>query len=348
MEENKGVTIEYSKKIRKYKVSSLSLTTLSAIRLTQSNVNSILKASATITTPMVDSILKEMSMISASTKPLVEHVLKEAAMLSDMRSTLTKLAMSYTQSLSELSNACRSMITLFSQIDYKPLLEIQCILPSLELDDIYLKELCKAKWFPVRIMMESTSTVFFTNIINVINATKTNSKSRIKKLDKIFIDYYDKNTLKGLKKSWKTLDNIPPHIKRILSETIEAYKRRQYVLTVSALVTLWQGIIQEKTIGKQEGKSDDKTCEEFNTLITANDCSNFVKYYFDEYIFYTCYGIEQVKDDVPGRHMTCHSWYKKYPTRKTALNAILFTEFLLGLSPVNKEQKNDGKTNDDV
>lgn len=309
------------------------------VQLAKEKLDMVTKAIGTFTKPVIDDILNEASRLSASTKPLVEHVLKEKAMLSDMSSTLTKLAMSYTQSLSSLSVAIQSMITLFSQIDYKPLLEIQCILPNLELDDIYLKELCKARWFPVRITMKGTSIDFFADIMNVIDATKPNSESRIKKLDKIFVDYYDKNTLKGLKKSWKTLNNIPPHIKRILSETIEAYKRRQYVLTVSALVTLWQGIIQEKTIGKQEGKSDDKTCDEFNALITANDCSNFVKYYFDEYIFYTCYGIEQVKDDVPGRHMICHSWYKKYPTRKTALNAILFTEFLLGLSPVNKGQK---------
>lgn len=348
MEENKGVTIECSKKIRKYKVSSLSPATLSVIRLTQSNVNSILKASATITTPMVDSILKRMSMISASTKPLVEHVLKESSMLSDLSSTLTKLAMSYTQSLSSLSVAIQSMITLFSQIDYKPLLEIQCILPNLELDDIYLKELCKARWFPVRIMMESTSIDFFVDIMNVIDDTKLDSESRIKKLDKIFIDYYDKNTLNGLKKSWKTLNNIPPHIKRILSETIEAYNRKQYALTVCALVTLWQGVIQEKAIGKQEWRTDEKTRKEFKALITANDCNNFIQHYFDEYIFYSCNSSDNVKDDVPGRNSVCHSWYIKYPTRKTALNAILFTEFLLGLSPVKKEQKNDRKTNDDV
>lgn len=309
MEENKGVTIECSKKIRKYKVSSLSPATLSVIRLTQSNVNSILKASATITTPMVDSILKRMSMISAYTKPLVEHVLKETEMLSDMSSTLTKLAMSYTQSLSGLSNVCQSMITLFNRTNYKPLLEIQSLIQNLELDDVYLEELCKAKWFPVRIMMKSASIDFFVDIMNVIDDTKLDSESRVKKLDEVFIDYYNKNALKDLKKTWGTL-NISPYMKKVLPESVEAYNRKQYALTVSALVPLWQGIIQEKTIGKQEGKSDNKTCEEFNTLITANDCSYFVNNYFDEYIFYPCYGVEQVKDDVPGRHMTCHSWSK--------------------------------------
>ena len=310
------------------------------VQLAKEKLDMVTKAIGTFTKPVIDDILNEASRLSASTKPLVEHVLKEKAMLSDMSSTLTKLAMSYTQSLSSLSVAIQSMITLFSQIDYKPLLEIQCILPNLELDDIYLKELCKARWFPVRIMMESTSIDFFVDIMNVIDDTKLDSESRVKKLDEVFIDYYNKNALKDLKKTWETL-NISPYMKKVLPESIDAYNRRQYALTVCALVTLWQGIIQEKAIGKQEWRTDEKTQKEFKMLITANDCSNLVKNYFDEYIFYSCNSSDNVKDDVPGRNSVCHSWYIKYPTRKTALNAILFTEFLLGLSPVKKEQKND-------
>ena len=48
--------------------------------------------------------------------------------------------------------------------------------------------------------------------------------------------------------------------------------------------------------------------------------------------------------DVPGRHSFAHAWYTKYPTRKSALNAILFTDFLLSLKA--KEQPLEGKQND--
>jgi len=46
-----------------------------------------------------------------------------------------------------------------------------------------------------------------------------------------------------------------------------------------------------------------------------------------------CYKPEQVIDGIPGRHAIAHGWLmmKKYPSRKEALNAILFTHYLVSL-----------------
>lgn len=344
MEEDKKITIEKPESTEGYKVGTLSPSILSAIQIAQTNIDSIVKANAALTSPVVDAVLKQASMISAYTRPLTERILKETTMLSAMSSTLTKLAQNFTSNLTVLSNAVQSMLGVFGKIDYSPLWNIQSLIQSFdfskyrkELDDIYLQELTKAKWFPIHITM--VNTVFFVDIMNVIDTTKPDTKSRVNKLDKVFFNYYDESVLKELKKYWKT-HNIPSHIKRILGDAIQAYKHRQYALTVSAIVPLWQGIIQEKAKGFQEAKTDNKTKDEFKSLITQNDCNSFVQYYFDEYVFYPCYSIEDVKDDVPGRNSVCHSWYNRYPTKKTALNAIIFTDFLLELEPINKEKTN--------
>ena len=258
--------------------------------------------------------------------------------------TLTKLVLSYHSKVTLLSSTVQSILDCFLGIDYSPFKNIQNFIKGFnflkyrkELDDIYLQELINAKWFPVRITMVSAE--FFSDIIHILGTTKASSKNRLKKIDKVFFNYYNENTLKELRMFWKSR-NLPNHIKRILFEAIQAYKRRQYALTLSALVSLWQGIIQEKATANQSGKTDKKTKEEFQQLITENECNNLVQYYFEEYIFYPCYGVEQAKEDVPGRNSVCHSWYHKYPTRKAALNAIIFTDFLLELEPVKKENNN--------
>ena len=48
-----------------------------------------------------------------------------------------------------------------------------------------------------------------------------------------------------------------------------------------------------------------------------------------------------MKEDVPGRHGIAHCWYNKYPTKKAALNAILFTDFLLNLQAREETEEED-------
>lgn len=328
MENDKVEIVEETKneeKETRYTVGSLFPKVSSSMMLAQANIDNVTRAVTTFANPVIQSVIDRTSILST------------------MGSTLTNLALSYASNLSVLNNAVKSMLGFLGNIDYSPLWKIQSLIQGFdfykygkELDDIYLQELIKAKWFPVHITM--VNAVFFADIMRVLDTTKLESKSRINKLDKVFFNYYNERNLNELKRYWKTR-NIPSHIKRILCDAIQAYKRRQYALTVSALAPLWQGLIQNKAKGKEEGKRDDKTRAEFKELILENDCNSFVQYYFEEYIFYPCYSIDEVKDDVPGRNGVCHSWYKKYPSRKTALNAIIFTDFLLELEPIVKNEK---------
>jgi hypothetical protein len=55
---------------------------------------------------------------------------------------------------------------------------------------------------------------------------------------------------------------------------------------------------------------------------------------------YNCNSSAETILDVPGRNSAAHSFYESYPTRKAALNAILFTDFLLNLEPLEEENIN--------
>ena len=57
--------------------------------------------------------------------------------------------------------------------------------------------------------------------------------------------------------------------------------------------------------------------------------------------------MDDIKDDVPGRHPVAHSWYNSYPSKKMALNAILFTDCLINISELQTmEENNNGKNED--
>ena len=43
---------------------------------------------------------------------------------------------------------------------------------------------------------------------------------------------------------------------------------------------------------------------------------------------------EDVIDGVPNRNGVSHSKYKRYPNKKASLNAILLTDFIIGLNPL--------------
>ena len=282
--------------------------------------------------------------VVAITRPITNAVTqamdKHYIWLSELSDIVSSITASYVDKLNVVTSVLEPLIAYLREIAYSPLSKLQKFFQELQLDryferlnNIYLEELVVARWFPVAIATENAE--FFKDIINAVDTTRKGSQNRTKKLDKVFFAFYDVDAIDDIKRYWRTKD-LPKHIKRILVEAIQAYKRRQYALTLSALAPLWQGIIQEKAKGWQEGKTNNKTKREFQSLITENDCNKFVEYYFDEYVFYPCYGIEEVKDDVPGRNSVCHSWYKAYPTRKAALNSILFTDFLLNLKPLKK------------
>ena len=64
-------------------------------------------------------------------------------------------------------------------------------------------------------------------------------------IDQLVFDYYDDNEIEVMKNSWEHVDITKTKL-RILNEAINAYYRKEYALTVSTIVLLWEGIIARK------------------------------------------------------------------------------------------------------
>ena len=207
-----------------------------------------------------------------------------------------------------------------------------------EVNDVFLKAMFDAKWFPYAGWIASLRIV--DEMIEILNTSRA-SRNRIKRIDRLIFSYYDKDEIDNFKRRWRKLE-LPSYMVRILVQTVQAYHRREYALTVSTLSTLWEGIIQEK-VNDNSYRVSKKTRENLSKLIEENEFDKIFSSFCEEFIFYDCRKVEEVKPDVPGRHGIAHCWYNTYPNRKVALNAILFTDFLLGLKPLDKtEEKENG------
>lgn len=231
----------------------------------------------------------------------------------------------------------------FSKFNYSIFDRIQETLSSVgnefdtyfdNLELTFQNELYEARWFPHAINTDNLQ--LFLDVSEVLEHTRR-SKNRTKKLDRIFFDFYNKKHLDEIKRDWKNNVEIPFHIQKMLSQAVNAYNRKEYALTNSVLMTLWEGIIAVK-VGKEDNYRISRvTRQSLEALNEENNNGESIKKFCNDFIFYDCCKIDDVKEDVPGRHGIAHSWYEKYPSRKTALNAIIFTDFLLSLRPITKE-----------
>ena len=224
-------------------------------------------------------------------------------------------------------------------IDFTPLISILKSIQTIgfdhdykEVHEVFLKAMLDSRWFPYAGWIADFRMV--DAILEILDTSRA-SKNRIKRIDKLIFSFYDEEQLKNLKRGWRRL-NLPSYMTRILIQSIQAYHRREYALTVSALTALWEGIIQEKANDKSYRISR-KTRDNLSKLIEENEFDKIFSSFCDEFIFYDCMKPEDVKPDVPGRHGIAHCWYETYPNRKVALNAILFTDFLLRLKPLENQ-----------
>ena len=240
----------------------------------------------------------------------------------------------------EVSSAIGSWL---QTIDFTPLTTILDGIQNLgfehdydDVNEVYLKAMFDARWFPYAGWIADFTMV--KDVLDVLDTSRA-SKNRIKRIDKLIFSYYNKETLDDLKRGWRRR-NLPSYMTRILIQSVQAYNRREYALTVSALSTLWEGIIQEK-VKDSSYRISKKTRDNLTRLIERNEFEQIFASFCEEFIFYKCNDASEVKPDVPGRHSIAHCWYDKYPGRKMALNAILFTDFLLELKPLDKTEENN-------
>lgn len=222
-------------------------------------------------------------------------------------------------------------------LDFSPLFEslqgfsIPEISPE-KIKGVYLSEMYDAHWFPGAIWCADIKLTL--DIIDIVGGTRK-SKNRVKKIDRVIYGYYTKPTIEKMKKEWREL-NLPEHWMRILHQAVQAYHRKEYAITVIVLSTQWEGIIYRKAHDNGR-KISKKTKEYFSTIVEQNNYLEIFKSYYDDFIMYNCNSSADTIVDVPGRHSAAHSFYESYPTRKAALNAILFTDFLLRLKPLEEE-----------
>ena len=243
--------------------------------------------------------------------------------------------------MQEIQSISSSLGKWLQTVDFSPLTSILENIQDIgfdydyeEVNEVFLKAMFDARWFPYAGWIADFRIV--DAMLEILDTSRA-SKNRVKRIDKLIFSYYNKEEINNLKRGWRQ-KNLPSYMTRILVQSVQAYHRREYALTVSALSTLWEGIIQEK-MTDTSFRISRKTRENLSKLIEENEFDKIFSSFCEEFIFYNCTKPEDVKPDVPGRHGIAHCWYNTYPNRKMALNAILFTDFLLGLKPLEKTEE---------
>ncbi|MDE7082315.1 MAG: hypothetical protein K2O89_01255 [Clostridia bacterium] len=146
-------------------------------------------------------------------------------------------------------------------------------------------------------------------------------------IDKTIFHYYDKNTVKSLKIKWRK--SVNDYRKRVLLQSLSAFNRYEYALTICALVPMWTVFINNICNADVHNVSDIKA--KYNKIMSDKNYSAIYNEYFDNFIFYKCKNTSEVVADVPGRHAIAHGYFTDYPSKKSALNAIIFTDLLINL-----------------
>lgn len=198
-----------------------------------------------------------------------------------------------------------------------------------KLNRIYLNAMYECKWFPYAAWISDID--LFTEVLDIISSSRGKSKRRESRVDKAILSYYSDKEIKSIKRRWKNTD-FEPHTKRILGHAIDAHLRGEYVLTVSCLATMWEGLIKDKMV--TQGK---QFKEDFKQLVGDNGYDEVFSDFYNNLIIAQCYKKEDVVEGVPNRNGIAHSRYPKYPNKKASLNAILLTDFIIDLEP-NKNQ----------
>lgn len=247
-----------------------------------------------------------------------------------------------------LLNAVQSpFVDWLSTFDYSPFKrifeELQINIEPSEkfgkLNKAYLQAMYDCEWFPYAGWIADVS--LFQEVNEILATSRGKSKRRTARIDKAILAYYTPKEIRKIKQNWRDSD-LKPHIKKMLCQAINAHLRAEYALTIVCLATMWEGLIHYKT-NVIERRQSKKTKEDFKVLISENDFDPVFAEYYEKLIVSQVNSDEEVKDGVPNRNGVSHSKYKKYPNKKASLNAILLTDFIIGLTPkVLSEEKENG------
>lgn len=148
----------------------------------------------------------------------------------------------------------------------------------------YLTAMYECKWFPYAGW--AADITMTAEISDILATSRGASKRREKRIDKVILDYYDKNEIKFIKRIWRESD-LEPHIKRILGQALEAHLRGEYALCISSLATMWEGLIYIKannaTMQDRHRQRMEITKKELEDLTEANDYDKIFSDYFNTF-----------------------------------------------------------------
>lgn len=207
----------------------------------------------------------------------------------------------------------------------------------------YLLAMYECKWFPYAGWLKDSTLT--SAVAEVMETSRGASKRREKRIDKLILAYYTPQRVNSIMRSWRQLD-IDTHVKRILCQAMDAHLRGEYALTISSLASMWEGMIYTKAnnvpMGERHRQKMSITKKELAALTEANDYEQIFSNYFDNFIVSQCDGVDDVIDGVPNRHGVSHSWYRSYPSKKASLNAIMLTDYILRLEPLDAAPTDQG------
>ena len=183
------------------------------------------------------------------------------------------------------------------------------------------------KWFPYTSWCADIR--FLRKIESIVQTSHKGSRRCEKRIDKLIIDHYTPQRLREIKRYWKKSE-LESYTKKILGEAVEAHIQKRYALSVACLSTMWEGLIRQKinTTGRLSQK---KIGEYLLLLIDENKSDSRFGEFFNQFIICECNTVDDIVEGVPNRNGVSHSKYKKYPSKKASLNAILITDFLVKL-----------------
>lgn len=304
---------------------------------------------ALMTRPIINAVQVSNSLIERIQSPIlnvVQNIDTSAFQIANSvnnilsSSTITSIQCVLENFSSALTEVAKSpLIEWMRDIDFSPLIHIwenwnfdPTIVDKYdELNEIYLRAMYDAKWFPYAGWLADIE--LFVEVNEILGSSRGMSKRCEKRIDKAIISYYTKAEIKHIKKQWRE-SNLEPHVKKALGQTLEAYLRKEYALVIPFLATMWEGIIKSKGV-----ENTKKPQEDIKKLVDENGYDDVFSDFYNNMIIGTCYSIDDVVEGVPNRHGVAHSWYTKYPNQKAALNAILLTDFLINLKPKEETEE---------
>lgn len=258
-----------------------------------------------------------------SNKSIYKQIIEVGKIVCDFRDICVDIISATVDSVKQLKQVLRTIVSQFNPENIGLLKQ---------LDEEYTENLFQAQWFPyvgwnanLNIMMEVKA---------AIDSSKKGSERLKYKIDKIILAYYTDEEIKKISKNLNNTSISTVH-KRIIKQAISAFFRKEYALTTVVLSSLWQTLIYLKSGDTSSGRKDKQSKKYFKTLVIQNDYSSRFNDYYGEVIMGDCYEEKDVNPDVPMRNANAHGWFIKYPTRKSAINAIIFTDFILKMKSVS-------------